>query len=121
MNILRKSDKYKIDYKYIQNILENKQSAIINCEYILMDIKPYRRNIFLQIYGKKNQFEKVWRNKSPEEKLEWIQTELMKKFDKDEFVEHILKAISMFSTSEKMVKTFYLALEVDFNEVKQNV
>lgn len=121
MKDLIKKNKLKIDYKYVRNILENNTQAIINCEYILMDIKPYRRSIFLQIYGKKNDKEKIWRNKQAHDKLLWIETVLLNKFEKEEFVEHILKAISMFRDKQKVVKSFLLALEYDLQEEIKNV
>lgn len=113
--------KLDVDYETIKYILEVRETAIINCEYILLDIKPYRRSIFLQIYGKKNGFEKIWKKYTPEQKMEWISNVLLDKYPKEEFVEHILKAINMFSSREDIVNTFYLALEVDLKEVKQNV
>jgi hypothetical protein len=110
--------KNNIDFDKIEIILREKESAIINCEYILMDIKPYRRNIFLQIYGKNNSFESEWKNFDYSFKLEWIKHKLLTRFTKDEFVEHIKKAILMFSSNEMVVKTFIMALEVDFEVVK---
>lgn len=113
--------KLEVDYEYIENILRVKDTAIINCEYILMDIKPYRRSIFLQIYGKKNEFQKTWKILDFKQKMNWIETVLLPKYEKDEFIEHLLKAISMFSRREDVLKSFYMALEVDLKEGNENV
>lgn len=110
--------KLKIDYNKIQEILLNKESARLNCIYMLMDFKPYRKSIFLQILGKGNKFNKVWQDLEYKDKMLWIQDNMFHKWSTEEFVEHILQAIVMFENNDIIVKSIILALEVDLMEIK---
>jgi hypothetical protein len=114
-------EKIKLNYEKIRKILEDKESARLNCTYILMDFKPYRKSIFLQILGKRNFFEKNWKNLNFKEKMLWIEQNMFTKWDKYEFTDHIIKAMVMFEKSEFIKKSFVMALEVNLKEEIQNV
>jgi len=110
-----------LNLKEFEEILKQKESSRINCIYILMDIKPYRKSIFLQILGRGNKFDKVWKKMHFQEKISWIKEYILSKWSKEEIIEHILSAINMFKRSEAMTETFKMALEYDLKEENKNV
>lgn len=118
MEKIKEIKKIDLDFEKVKNILELHDFTIRNIEFILLDLKPYRKNIFLQIYGKGNKFNKEWVKYDYKQKYQWIKDVLMTKFSKEEFIDHILKAIAMFNNNKNIMEAIVIALNVNLEEGK---
>ena len=103
--------KKKRDYEEIRAKLEVSEETRLHIVLLLMELKPYRRSIFTQVFDTKHIIHKEWVNMSYESKIIWIKQYMFTKWSKPEFIDHIITSIKTLSFNSRINQSFEMVLE----------